>query len=120
MSEMDDIQYLDFTDENGNTETFGLVGVVEYKEDTYLVLELPEEEQDDSEEVQLVFMLVIRDEEGEDCYEPVEDDALCDTLFDIYMQQLEEKLEREEATMAELEDEDMDEEEETDGEDGED
>ena len=106
MSEMDDIQYLDFTDENGNTETFGLVGVVEYRDDTYLVLELPEEEQDDSEEVQLVFMLVVRDEEGEDCYEPVEDDDLCDTLFEIYMQQLEEKLEREEAALAEAEDED--------------
>ncbi len=110
---MDETEYLDFTDENGNTETFGLVGVLEYREDTYLVLEVPEEEQDDSEDLQLVFMLVVRDENDEDCYEPVEDEALGETLFNLYMKQLEEELAREEALEEGLitEDEEEDEEE---------
>ena len=102
----DDIQYLDLTDEEGNTETFGLVGVLEYEDDTYLVLEPPEDEDTDDEDLSLVFMTVVRDENGEDCYEPVMDEDLEQTLFDLYMSQLEEDLEQEEEDLEILGEED--------------
>ena len=90
--EFDDI--IELIDEEGEEVAFRLIAVVEYREDTYLALE-PADRDEDAEETEVVFMLVTRDENDEDCYEPVTDDDLNETLFELFMEKLEESEEAE-------------------------
>lgn len=85
--EFDDI--IELIDEEGEEVSFRLIAVVEHEEDTYLALE-PADTPDNAEEAEVVFMLVTRDENDEDCYEPVTDDALNEALFDRFTKMLEE------------------------------
>ena len=98
MSDMDlgidmDEEIFELVDDEGNTVPFALLDVLEFEDDTYLALEAIDEEDAGDEEGEVVFMLVTRDEEGEDCYEPVEDDDLCERLFDLYLKHLDEAAE---------------------------
>ena len=87
---------IELVDEEGQEVRFGLIAVLEYKEDTYLALEvLDGEEEQDEEDAEVVFMLVTRDENDEDCYEPVTDDDLNEILFDRFLAKLEEDEEAE-------------------------
>lgn len=83
---------IELVDENGEEVSFGLIAVLEHEGDTYLALEVlgDEEEEDESEDAEVVFMLVTRDENGEDCYEPVEDDDLNETLFGLFLEKMDE------------------------------
>ena len=90
--EFDDI--IELIGEDGEEVSFRLVAVVEHEEDTYLAL-IPADTEEDAEEVEVVFMLVTRDENDEDCYEPVTDDDLNETLFELFMEKLEEAEEAE-------------------------
>lgn len=85
------------TDEEGNEQDFELADVIEDGESTYLVLALTEDEEketadDDEEEQEIVIMEVVLDENNEECYEPVTDDALLDRLFEIFNKHMEEGL----------------------------
>ncbi len=87
---------IELVDEEGQEVRFGLIAVLEYKEDTYLALEvLDGEAEQDEEDAEVVFMLVTRDENDEDCYEPVTDDDLNEILFDRFLAKLEEDEEAE-------------------------
>ena len=88
MEEFDDI--IELIDEEGEDVSFRLVDVIEYQDDTYLALEAVEDEDEEAEEAEIVFMLVIRDEKDEDCYEPVLDDDVNEALFEVFMQHMEE------------------------------
>ena len=88
MEEFDDI--IELIDEEGEEVSFRLVDVIEYQDDTYLALEAVEDEDEEAEEAEIVFMLVIRDEKDEDCYEPVLDDDVNEALFEVFMQHMEE------------------------------
>lgn len=87
------------TDENGEETPFEMLGVVEHGEDTYLALGVLADEEEGADagedviETEVVFMLVVRDENGEDCYEAVEDDELVDILFEKFLAQQEEDFE---------------------------
>ena len=87
MEEFDDI--IELIDDEGEEVSFRLVDVIEYRDDTYLALEAVEDEDETSEEAEIVFMLVTRDEKDEDCYEPVLDDDMNEALFEIFMQHME-------------------------------
>ncbi len=76
-------------DDEGEEVSFRLVDVLEYRDDTYLALEPLDEEDGEEEEAEIVFMLVTRDENDEDCYEAVTDDALNEALFDLFIRKLE-------------------------------
>ncbi|MBR5345182.1 MAG: DUF1292 domain-containing protein [Clostridia bacterium] len=93
MEEFDDI--IELIDDEGEEVSFRLVDVIEYRDDTYLALEAVEDEDEASEEAEIVFMLVTRDEKDEDCYEPVLDDDMNEALFEIFMQHMEETEEEE-------------------------
>ena len=94
MEEFDDI--IELIDDEGEEVSFRLVDVIEFRDDTYLALEAVEDEDETSEEAEIVFMLVTRDEKDEDCYEPVLDDDMNEALFEIFMQHMEEAEEEEE------------------------
>ena len=94
MEEFDDI--IELIDDEGEEVSFRLVDVIEFRDDTYLALEAVEDEDEASEEAEIVFMLVTRDEKDEDCYEPVLDDDMNEALFEIFMQHMEEAEEEEE------------------------
>ncbi|MBR4711425.1 MAG: DUF1292 domain-containing protein [Clostridia bacterium] len=82
---------IELVDEDGVEERFALIAVLEHEGDTYLALELlGDEDEEESEEAEVVFMLVTRDENDEDCYEPVNDDDLNETLFNLFMEKLDE------------------------------
>ena len=93
IDEFDDI--IELIDEEGEEVSFRLVDVIEFKDDTYLALEAVEDEDEEAEEAEIVFMLVTRDEKDEDCYEPVLDDDVNEALFEIFMQHISEADEEE-------------------------
>ena len=93
MEEFDDI--IELIDEEGEEVSFRLVDMIEYQDDTYLALEAVEDEDEEAEEAEIVFMLVTRDEKDEDCYEPVLDDDVNEALFEVFMQHMEEAEEEE-------------------------
>ena len=92
---------IELVDEEGEEVRFGLVAVLEHEDDTYLALEVLDEDADEGDaaneegDAEIVFMLVTRDENEEDCYEPVTDDDLNETLFELFMEKLEESEEAE-------------------------
>ena len=92
--EFDDI--IELIDENGEEARFRLVTVLEYRDDTYLALEVLGEEGEEPDEAEIVFMAVVRDENGEDCYEPVEDEAVNEELFNLFLEKMDEEAEEEE------------------------
>ncbi len=88
---------IELVDEDGEEVRFGLIAVLEHEGDTYLALEVLDEngEETDEEDAEVVFMLVTRDENDEDCYEPVNDDDLNETLFGLFLEKLDEAEEAE-------------------------
>ena len=69
---------IEMTDEGGNTVSFIFVDALEYEGDLYLALAEPEE--DDA----VFFLKIEQDEEGNDVYN-APDEALEDTLFEVFM-----------------------------------
>ena len=57
--EFDDI--IELIDENGEEASFRLVTVLEYRDDTYLALEVLGEEGEEPDEAEIVFMAGVRD-----------------------------------------------------------
>ncbi len=84
-------EVFELIDDEGNSELFSLLDVIETETDTYLALELVDEEAPEDEPGEVVFMLVTRDENGEDCYEPVTDDDLNEKLFSLFEERLEQE-----------------------------
>ena len=81
--EMDREDIIELVDEDGNEVSFELLTVLEHENATYLAL-MPQDAQEDEndEETNVVFMEVTDNGDGEECYEAVDDEALCDTLFE--------------------------------------
>ncbi|MBQ6174294.1 MAG: DUF1292 domain-containing protein [Clostridia bacterium] len=88
---------IELVDDEGEEVRFGLIAVLEHEGDTYLALEVLDEEDTENDEgdAEVVFMLVTRDENEEDCYEPVTDDDLNETLFELFLEKLDESEEAE-------------------------
>ncbi len=71
--ENEENQLIETVDENGNVITFELYDIVEVDEQEYALL-LPAEDDDDSEEAELVIMKLTKD--GEDyIFETIDDEA---------------------------------------------
>ena len=78
---------LELIDEDGNSEKFYPLDLVEYKGATYGIFQLaePETEEDDG---CFVFSM---EEDGEDAvFNEVEDDELAEAVFQLYLQRLKE------------------------------
>ncbi len=91
--------FVELVDENGETVRFEHLATLDYEDECYIVLMLPEEElEEDEEEGGVVIMKVLKDDEGNDYYEYVDDEAVANAVFARF-----------EALMEEEEDEDEDE-----------
>ena len=86
-------------DENGNEINFEHLMTVEYEGSYYVVLEATEDS-DDCKEGEAIILKIIRDEDGEDVYATIEDEAEFNAVFDRVMEIMEEE---DEAAALELE-----------------
>ena len=90
--ETEENQLIETVDENGNVITFELYDIVEVDEQEYALL-LPSEEEDDSEEAELVIMKLTKD--GEDyLFETIDDEAEFEKVAS-YVESLEDEEEEE-------------------------
>lgn len=95
MEEMDNI--IELIDEEGEAVQFELLATLEQDGAEYIALMLLDEDEDEAdEEAEVVFMKVEADEDGNDCYIPVEEDALTEKLFEQFLALMEEAGEGEE------------------------
>ena len=90
--ENEENQLIETVDENGNVITFELYDIVEVDEQEYALL-LPSEDEDDSEEAELVIMKLTKD--GEDyLFETIDDESEFEKVAS-YVESLEDEEEEE-------------------------
>lgn len=90
----DDI--VELTDEEGNTIPFEYQATIELDGDEYVVLMELENEDEDEDEGAVVIMRIEEDENGEDTYVSLDDEALQQRVFDLFLEYLDEEEEGEE------------------------
>ena len=75
-------------DEDGNPIRFYLSATIPYEGETYVLLTCAEEA-GDFEMDESIIMLLTSDENGEDCYQSLEDEALIEAVYNAYLDQTE-------------------------------
>ncbi len=84
---------IELVDEDGETVLFDHLATVEHEGEYYIMLsEIEDEalETDDEGEVSVVIMKIEQDDEGNDCYVCVEDEALQEVLFNKFVAMMDE------------------------------
>ena len=81
--EREDIVQL--VDEDGNEVDFEHLMTLEHNGRTYICL-VPMEPMEDVEEDELVILRIEADEDGNDCYVTIDDDAELDEVFEKYLE----------------------------------
>ena len=76
---------VELVDEDGKSMLFAHLMTLDYKEERFVLLSPEEQETEDGEE-EVVILKVTQDENGEDTYENVDDDALLDEVFDAFVE----------------------------------
>ena len=79
---------LEMEDEDGNPIRFYLSATIPYEGETYVLLTCAEEA-GDFEMDESIIMLLTSDENGEDCYQSLEDEALIEAVYNAYLDQTE-------------------------------
>ena len=83
---------VELTDEDGNTTRFEYITTLDQDGELYIALmPIEDEENADDENGYVVFMKIEQDEQGEDYYVSIDDDALVDALFEKLTQMLDEE-----------------------------
>ena len=83
---------IELTDEDGVTTQFEHICTIEYENDLYLVLMEPQDEETDDEDGEVLILKIEKDPEtGEDIYVTVEDEAVCQAVFDQFMELMDEE-----------------------------
>ncbi|MBQ4436857.1 MAG: Holliday junction resolvase RuvX [Clostridia bacterium] len=83
---------IELTDEDGATTRFEYITTIDHEGTLYIALmPIEDEENADDENGYVVFMQIEQDEQGEDYYVSVDDDALVDVLFEKLTQMLDEE-----------------------------
>ena len=77
-------------DETGETVVFEHLATLEYDGDMYIALMLPEEAENDDEEDEVIIMMIDQDEDGNECYVSVEDEAVQEAVFEKFLALMEE------------------------------
>lgn len=80
----DEYPTIELVDEDGKSMLFTHLMTLNYKDERYILLSPEEEEETEEEEV--VILRVVQDENGEDVYENIEDDALLDEIFNAFVE----------------------------------
>lgn len=88
MSEDEDIVVL--KDEEGNDSRFYHIMTFDYEESFYVAL-TPETEVDGIENGEVILLEIMEDEDGDDCYVPIEDEKKLDKVWDEFERLYEEE-----------------------------
>ncbi|MBR4080770.1 MAG: DUF1292 domain-containing protein [Clostridia bacterium] len=91
MSEIDNI--IELVDENGETVEFEHLMTFEHEGKTYIAM-MPAGEEE-AEEGEVVLLAIAEDENGEECYVTLEDEAEAEAAFTRFLQLIEEMDEEE-------------------------
>jgi len=78
--------------EDGEALDFFFVASLDYKGDWYAFFQ-PAEEMEDIDDDEIVIFKVVENEDGEDTFEPIEDEALLDEVYEEYVKLHQEYLE---------------------------
>jgi uncharacterized protein YrzB (UPF0473 family) len=76
---------VELVDEDGKSMLFAHLMTLDYKDERFVLLSPEEKESEDGEE-EVVILKVTQDENGEDLYENIDDDALLDEVFDAFIE----------------------------------
>ena len=88
-NELPDI--IELTDDDGNVTRFEYMTTIDYEGELYVALMLAdEEEEDEEEEGNVVILKIEQDENGEDIYVSIEDEALADAVFQKFLEMVDE------------------------------
>ncbi len=83
---------IELTDDNGVTTQFEFLDTIQYNDDLYVVLLVPHDEEQDDEEGEVLILRIETDPEtDEDIYVTVDDDAVCQAVFEQFMAQMDEE-----------------------------
>lgn len=85
-AELEDDGILEMEDEDGQIIRFRLSATIAYAGETYVLLSC-EEAAGGFEQGESLIMLSTTDDEGESCYQSLEDDALIEAVYDAYLKQ---------------------------------
>lgn len=90
-------QIIELTDENGETNQFEYLTTVDHEGKLYVVLMLLDEdaEPNDEDEGEVIILEIQKDENGEDIYVSVDDDAVSDAVFQKFLEIVDEQDEEE-------------------------
>ncbi|MDY5730034.1 MAG: DUF1292 domain-containing protein [Eubacteriales bacterium] len=98
MMEMED-NLIELIDEEGKATMFEHVATIEHEGETYIMVVeeemLAKADEDENEEVEAVVLKVETDENGNDIYVSIEDEALSAIVFEKCLDALDEVLEEE-------------------------
>ena len=84
--EPEDDGILEMEDEDGQIIRFRQSAIIAYQGETYVLLSC-EEAAGGFEQGESLIMLSTEDEQGESCYQSLEDDALIEAVYDAYLKQ---------------------------------
>ena len=84
--ELEDDGILEMEDEDGQIIRFRQSATIAYQGETYVLLSC-EEAAGGFEQGESLIMLSTEDEQGESCYQSLEDDALIEAVYDAYLKQ---------------------------------
>ncbi len=87
---------VELTDEDGVTTEFEYLSTIEHKGESYVVLRAPQEEENE-EEGEVVILKLQKDENGEDTYVSCDVDEIEEEVFELFMEEMEEEEDGEEA-----------------------
>ncbi len=89
--EEEEDELIELVDEDGNTQTFEWLASFPVGENQYIAVAEPMKEETEPEEIQVLFLRIEEDEEGNDVYIPVEDDQEADAAYEAFMEAITEE-----------------------------
>lgn len=81
---------VELTDEDGETIEFEYLTTIEHKNESYVILLAPQEEENE-EEGEVVILKIQTDENGEDTYVSCESEEIEQEVFELFMEQMDEE-----------------------------
>lgn len=84
-------EIIELTDDDGNVTRFEYMTTIDYQGELYVALMLADEdEENEEEEGNVVILKIEQDENGEDIYVSIEDEALADAVFQKFLDMVDE------------------------------
>ena len=84
-------EIIELTDDDGNVTRFEYMATIDYQGELYVALMLADEdEENEEEEGNVVILKIEQDENGEDIYVSIEDEALADAVFQKFLDMVDE------------------------------